>query len=203
MFSLVRFRLLIGRDLGDGYSKMTSPVMPMSQRLPVPTVRGSGAEAFALATLAIIIVISIAASETYVRGAVTSATAAAILAPLIIRTAGRPLDIFEPIVPAVVALLVMFVGRPLADQVLGNYVHLGYDISAVFDRALLVSFVGCSAFSLGYVSGVGRGLQRFLPQPGARFSNRRTSITASVMAITGLFVFRSLPSFSRDSIRSC
>ena len=68
------------------------------------------------------------ASETVVRGVLTSATATAILFPLIVRLANQTFDMFEPIVPATLALLAMFVARPLVDQVTSNYVHLGVDI---------------------------------------------------------------------------
>ena len=92
------------------------------------------------------------ASDTLIRGMLTSTTAAAILFPLIVRLAKREFDIFEPVVPATLALSSMFVVRPLVDQVTSSYIHLGFNISPTFDEALLAVLVGCIAFSSGYLS---------------------------------------------------
>lgn len=135
--------------------------------------------------LCVIIAVALFASETIMRGVFTSATATAILFPLIVRLANRAFDMFEPIVPATLALLAMFVGRPLIDQVTSNYVHLGINISATFDETLLTVLVGCIALSAGYLSNVGTSLWQLLPRPGSEFPQKRVVEAAVIIGVVG------------------
>lgn len=135
--------------------------------------------------LCVIIAVALFASETVVRGVLTSATATAILFPLIVGLANQTFDMFEPIVPATLALLAMFVARPLVDQVTSNYVHLGLNISATFDETLLTVMVGCIALSVGYLSGVGTTFWQLLPRPTSAFPQRSVVEAGVVTAVLG------------------
>ncbi len=138
---------------------------------------------------ATIIVTAVGASETLLRGFMISAVATAIFVPLIYRVARGQLDLFEPIVPSALATSVMFVGRPIADQVTGSYIHLGYDIQPTFDWTLLCVVAGIITFNLGYASGLGGWMQRLFPAPAMQFPPDRTVVAAATMAIVGSSLF--------------
>jgi hypothetical protein len=138
---------------------------------------------------AAIIVTAVGASETFLRGVMISAVATAIFLPLIHRVGKGQLDLFEPIVPSALATSIMFVGRPIADQVTDSYIHLGYDIQPTFDWTLFSVVIGIIAFNLGYASGFGRPLQRLFPTPASQFPPDRTVFGAATMAIVGSSLF--------------
>jgi hypothetical protein len=138
---------------------------------------------------AAIIVTAMGASETWLRGLMISTVATTIFFPIIHRVARGQLDLFEPIVPSALATTVMFVGRPIADQVTESYIHLGYDIQPTFDWALFAVVIGILAFNMGYSSGLGRHLQKVFPTPARQFPPRQTVIGAATMAITGSTLF--------------
>ena len=61
--------------------------------------------------------------------------------PIVVRVAQRRWDPFEPINVGVVAILVMFVGRPIAEVVWNVNTYPGYEIRAGFDQAMLIALV--------------------------------------------------------------
>jgi hypothetical protein len=137
----------------------------------------------------IVVSVALSTSDSLLRGVLISATATAILLPLVSRLARGPLDVFEPIVPASLALCVMFVARPIADQITSHYSHIGYDIGATFDDALSTVFVGCLAFSIGYLSNVGRSFLRMFPKSSATFPQRKVVSAAIAIAALGTGVY--------------
>ena len=98
------------------------------------------------------------------------------------------LDLFEPLVLANVALAVMFIGRPLADIALGTRSHIGLDITATFDEALLVATAGVLAFQIGYHSPFARSWSRVIREPRI-FRPQRAFVTAWLFAILGASLF--------------
>ncbi len=101
--------------------------------------------------------------------------------PLMMR---KRLDIFEPLVVANIALGVMFIGRPLAILMTGETLHLGYDVLATFDEALLVALVGILFFQLGYFSPLGKSWSRRLPEPPV-FRLRQVAVYGWIFLILG------------------
>lgn len=84
---------------------------------------------------------------------------------------------------------VMFVGRPIADQVTASYIHLGYGILPTFDWTLFSVLVGIAAFNLGYSSGLGRPLQEVFPIPATHFPPGRMAMSATAMSVIGVMLF--------------
>jgi hypothetical protein len=155
---------------------------------PRGSIRGSEIGLTAVVVMmGIVLAITIMASETVLRGTLTCCTA--IIAPLAGRVATKSVDIFEPITPATAALMSMFVARPIADQVLNNYVHVGYNIAPTFDDTLFAVLVGCIGFSLGYSGGIGASVRRLIPSPGNLFPKRKVTSVALALAVIGLGLF--------------
>jgi hypothetical protein len=149
----------------------------------------------------LVLAVALLASESLARGFLISGIASSILLPLALRTAQQPLDILEPIIPASLAFLVMFVARPIADQVTSKYNHLGFDINPTFDEALFIVLVGCLAFNVGYLSNNGaRFSPRFLGF-ARRFPERRVVIAGATTAGVGVGVY-SLFLMSKGGIAS-
>ncbi len=120
----------------------------------------------------------------------------ALILPLWRRMASRRFDLFEPIVVANLTLAVLFVARPLALILAGQFVHDGYDIQGGFDDALLVALVGVVALEVGYELPAGRRLAARLPRAPADLRVASTVAGAGVIAILGLslyslFIFQS------------
>lgn len=136
-----------------------------------------------------LVVTAMGASETWQRGLMISAIATAIFLPLMARLATGRLDLLEPIVPSALATTIMFVGRPLADQVTNSYIHLGISIVPTFDYTLLTVLLGVIAFNLGYSSGMGNPLRRLFPTPSIQFPIRQWAISAMALAVVGAVLF--------------
>src|SRR4029077_2503206 len=86
------------------------------------------------------------------RAALVAAIGFSAALPLVHRLATGTFDIFEPIVIANVAFLVMYVARPAVIVADGRAtVFKGIDISPELDRALWIAFVGVAAFQVGYM----------------------------------------------------
>jgi hypothetical protein len=178
------------------HSESISGYPPLPGRhLRLPASRSSrkgGGTAFFCALvffLWVVVVIAMVYSENPIRGLITAATAIAIFSPVIARTLEGHFDLFEPIVPATVALTSMFVVRPLSDQALSYYVHLGYNFHSTFDETLVTVLVGCVAFSVGYLSNVGTFLRRIFPNPGLSFPRKKVIRAAIVTGMLGLTLY--------------
>jgi hypothetical protein len=133
--------------------------------------------------------VAIVTSESFLRGALISATAAAIIAPAMIRIGNGSFDIFEPLATTLPVLLIMFVARPIADQVISSYNHTGYDISSTFDSALVTVLIGCTALSGGYLWRSRWLSHHFLLRPSETFQNKKVKIAALAIAALGLSLF--------------
>jgi len=138
---------------------------------------------------AFIVLCAVGYSETWYRTLMISGIATAILAPIAYRAASGTVSLFEPIIPSALAMLVMYVGRPIADQALGSYLHLGYDISRTFDWVLFVIFIGVVAFMIGYHFGGGDTLlRRWMPPPDT-FPETKLFFAAAIIALIGAALF--------------
>jgi hypothetical protein len=124
-----------------------------------------------------------------VRPALIGGMALVIIIPLAVRVARREFDIFEPLTVMGVALLVMFVVRPLALLVSQQTTYIGYDIMAHFDEALLVAYTGCLAFVLGYALPVGRGWAAKVPPLPSAFHTDTLVAYALALVILGLLLY--------------
>jgi oligosaccharide repeat unit polymerase len=145
--------------------------------------------AFLIFSWGTIVVTALAVSETVLRGGMISAVATAIILPLFYRVATNSFDLFEPVVPSALATGVMFVGRPIADQAMSSYIHLGYNILPTFDWTLLNVLVGVIFFNMGYSSSLGRSLQKLFPTPAKLFPPSMVAIGAATMSIVGASLF--------------
>jgi hypothetical protein len=142
-----------------------------------------------LFALAGVVVTAIGVSETLPRAIMIAGVAIAIFLPLIYRSAKGKLDLFEPLVPSALAASVMFVGRPIADQALSSYLHLGYNIEPTFDWTLFSVLIGIMAFNLGYSSHLGRPLQKLFPNPATQFPIGMVTTGAITMSLLGAALF--------------
>jgi hypothetical protein len=112
----------------------------------------------------------------------------ALIIPMGLRHISGRLDLFEPIILANIALGIMFLGRPLTDLLTGNMFHLGYNVAATFNEALLVALLGITCFQLGYFSPFGYIGARALPSPPV-LRPRSASVAAWVYFIIGGLLF--------------
>lgn len=90
---------------------------------------------------------------------------------------------FEPLVLANIALGVMFVGRPIADLLTQNTVHIGLDISTMFDLALVATLVAIVAFEVGYFSPFSLCFRRIVRMGTAVNAARTLSATVGLVVI--------------------
>jgi hypothetical protein len=109
--------------------------------------------------------------------------------PIMLRAMQGHLDFFEPLVLANVALGFMFVGRPIADLLSGQFDHIGYDVRPTFDEALVVALIGSMFMQFGYFSPIGTRMARYIPAPTWRFNPTvlATAAWASLAFGTTLF----------------
>jgi oligosaccharide repeat unit polymerase len=111
------------------------------------------------------------------------------LAPIVFKLARHSLDVFEPLVTVGVSLAVMFVVRPSADLLLGITNHIGYDVMATFDQALLVAIVGVSGFQIGYALSTGRALARVTAAPSVNLRAQYAIRFALTLAFVGYALY--------------
>ena len=111
------------------------------------------------------------------------------LGPIVFKYARHSLDVFEPLVTVGVSLAVMFVVRPSADLLLGTTDHIGYDVLATFDQALLVAIIGVSGFQIGYALSIGRRLAKVIRAPSVNLRTRPAVQFALLLAFVGLVLY--------------
>ena len=85
-----------------------------------------------------------------VEGALIATIAIVGIAPLIVRRAMGTLDVFEPLVPATVAFVLLFSVRPIVDVTSSAREFAGQDLTNVYPTMLVVVLIGIAAFQLGY-----------------------------------------------------
>lgn len=109
-----------------------------------------------------------------------------LIVPLWYRVLQASFDPFEPLVAATVALSAMFIARPLADILLGNYTHDGYDVRSTFEYTLLVIFSGTVALEAGYACSLGKIVARRARPAPENFSTRTASKWACALTFIAL-----------------
>ena len=120
-------------------------------------------------------------------GLVALGTLAIALAPIAHRVATRTFDVFEPVVGGCLMLAVLFGVRPLA-MLLKNDLTLHYrpaiDVSAAFDRAVILGALATAAFVGGYEL-VTRPRKRDTSAVGSRPTlGRRLHLSLHARAVT-------------------
>ncbi|MGO9441316.1 MAG: O-antigen polymerase [Terriglobales bacterium] len=144
---------------------------------------------FMAVSWAAIILMTLLTAATVVQATTLIACATLLALPIAARIGHHRFDLFEPIVPATIALAVMFIGRPLADLTTGSFVHLDHDFAAAFDTTLIVVTIGIACFELGYASNLSRSVTGFFPRAPRRFDMTKSVIFACVLIVLALTLF--------------
>jgi hypothetical protein len=122
------------------------------------------------------------------------AIAGVLAAPVVLRVAQGRFDPFEPVFLFAIAFGVMFVVRPAAAVVSGNY---GYgigngeevDFLPGLTTALAAALVGALAFIAGYLAPAGEGLERRLREPPKDLDPTVATLVAGGFAGLGILSF--------------
>ena len=127
-------------------------------------------------------------SETKLQILLLFAIISSLMGPIISRSLKGRLDLFEPLVIANFSFFFMFLGRPLADLMTGQTIHLGYTILATFDKTLFLAWVGIICFQVGYFSTLARRLVNLIPYPPA-FKPGTATLSAWLFTALGATLF--------------
>jgi hypothetical protein len=125
------------------------------------------------------------------------ATALTCAVPIVARLCRRRLDLFEPLVIANLALVVMYVGRPGAIIASGaDDVFKGYDISAHVRQALIITLIGSAFLQVGYALPWARRTAARLSPPRGRWNVEITvafsiALVVLAFALFGAFLLQS------------
>ena len=117
------------------------------------------------------------------------ADATILVIPLLIKMSLGALDLFEPLIVLDVALAAMMIIRPLADIASRRYLEHGLDFSLSFDHTLAVVLLANVCCQIGYFSGLPHIFARVLPNLGANFDFKSTSIWASILVVSGVVFY--------------
>lgn len=117
------------------------------------------------------------------------ADASVLVIPLLVKISSGALDLFEPLIVLDVALAAMMILRPLADIANRRYIEHGFDFSSSFDRTLALVLLANVCCQIGYFSGLPYMFAKVLPYLRADFDVKRTSIWASVLAVSGVVFY--------------
>lgn len=126
--------------------------------------------------------------KTHSQALLLTAIIVSLIGPIFVRNMQGKLDIFEPLVIANFSFFFMFLGRPLADLITEQTIHLGYTILATFDETLFLAWVGITSFQIGYFSCFGRRLANLFPYP-PRFKPSTAVLSAWLFAALGATLF--------------
>lgn len=122
--------------------------------------------------------------------ALTIAISGACLIPVLSRVWRGVFDVFEPIVVANLAFIVMYVARPAAILINGGSPGFkGYDLSTTLREALFVSLVGVCFFQLGYALPGRNSRARSRTVRNERWLVGRTVASAACIAAAGAGLF--------------
>ena len=116
------------------------------------------------------------------------AIAAAGLGPVVIRLVTGRLDVFEPLVAATVAFVLLFIARPIVDHALPTREFAGQNVEPNYAAMLVVVLVGVASFQLGYALVRSRPVEapsheRRAPDVGVLFFVGLALTTASVACL--------------------
>lgn len=133
---------------------------------------------------------AVAALRPSVDAILIAAIAAVCGTPIVNRMMNRRFDIFEPIVIANLALLVMYVGRP-AGMLAGGSQHTfkGYNITSHVREALVLAFAGALAMQVGYASGWARRTAARLPPTRGRWDVHAIAAFSGALVALALLLF--------------
>ena len=110
--------------------------------------------------------------------------------PIVARAIAGRFDIFEPIVIANLALLVMYVARPAAMLAQGSqHSFKGYDITSHVRETLVVVLIGAVAMQLGYAAPWAARVAKNLPSARGQWDVGVTVAFSLGLAAIGLSLF--------------
>jgi hypothetical protein len=134
---------------------------------------------------------SVAAWHQYVfgRAVLLVVLTVVVLLPIAVRVSQRRFDPFEPATILAVGLLVLFVGRPVAQVISGDMLHRAYDTAPGFDKALVMALVGTVALWTGYATAVARRAARSLPMPPKSWRPATAGWTGVGLVLGGLVLY--------------
>jgi hypothetical protein len=134
--------------------------------------------------------VAIVALHPSVDAALIAAIALVCTVPIVKRMISGRFDVFEPIVIANLALMVMYVGRPAA-MLAGSSQHMfkSYDITSHLREALVLALVGAIAMQLGYASGFPRRAAARLPTARGHWDVTSTLAFSGVLIALALLLF--------------
>jgi hypothetical protein len=119
--------------------------------------------------------------------------AAILLVPILRNVSRGSFDPFEPIVIFAVAYGVMFVARPLAMIVRGDFSYSAplsvIDVEPHFTKMLTVALIGALSFVVGYSISIRRRLPERLPTERGSFDAKMASVTAGIVAAVAALSF--------------
>lgn len=149
---------------------------------PAPT---AGRHALLASVAAIAVGSAIGFLEPTVDACLIASIAIVVVAPLILRASRGEFDVFEPYFFFALAYTAMFVIRPTAMAIKGDYVYAQSltSVEPYFTAMLGMALLGAVAFVGGYHSDLGRRVAAFVPTPPANF---RMDIAVRSVILTGL-----------------
>lgn len=162
---------------------MTSPTLPLPA-LARPAQRFT----FSVLLLALLLGLGVAFLNLTARHALLLAIAITLGAPLLLRLVHESFDPFEPLVLANIAMLVIFVLRPIADLTFGRMPPSHTSITPTFDATLLLALVGAIPFQLGYHSRIPQRLAHHLPTPSPSWYLHPGRVTKAALLVAALGV---------------
>jgi hypothetical protein len=110
--------------------------------------------------------------------------------PLVARAVGGRFDIFEPIVVANLAVLVMYVARPAAMLATSSqHSFKGYDITPHFREAVVIALVGAIALQVGYAAPWAKRTAERLPTALGRWDVGATIVLSLALAAIAFLLF--------------
>jgi hypothetical protein len=121
-------------------------------------------------------------------GILASGLGVLLLIPVLWRIRGRRFDCFEPIVLFSVAWGVMFVVRPLAMLIRGDWVYFGLNVRGTLGLAILLALVGGIGFIVGYEIPLGGRLARAVPRAQSRAHEGPVLVAAILTGLLGILL---------------
>lgn len=110
--------------------------------------------------------------------------------PIIVRAMQKRFDPFEPIVAFSLAYGILFLLRPIAVYLAGNYLVERptriIDVQDTFDLMLVIALIGAISFFAGYAIPWGSHLAKTLPKPHDNFPTSAIAVAATLIGGLGL-----------------
>jgi len=161
----------------------------VGRRVPLwPAAAGAALAAVALAAGTVL-----SFAQPGVEATLISAIAVAGLVPVLVRLVAGTLDPFEPLVPATVAFVLLFIARPVFDHAAPTRTFAGQDLTAHYPKMLAVVLVGIVLFQIGYATCRPRGTVESTPAARSPDTGVLMLVAATLtLASLGFLLMRAL-----------